>query len=58
MTNLALDVSPYLLVQVQMWRIRREVEQLELTVKPVHKLLHPPGLVNRMTIHNHEDLPV
>ena len=51
----ALDVRPNLLVGVQLRRVRRQVEQLELAVLGFDKFLDQLRLVNRVTIDNEED---
>ena len=53
--NTAFDVGPDLFVRVQMWRVRRQVEQLELAVLGFDEFLDQLRLVNRVTIDNQED---
>ena len=55
--NLAFDVSPDLLVRIQLRRIRRQVKELEHAVLRLDKSLDQLRLVNRMTIDNQEDWP-
>ena len=51
----ALDMSPDLLVGVQMRRVRRQVEQLETALLRLDEHLDRLGLVDRVTIDDQKD---
>ena len=53
--NLPLQMSPKCFVRVQLRRVRRQVEQLELAVQALDVALNHLCLVDRMTVNDQKD---
>ena len=51
--HLTLDVRPYLLVGIDLRRVRWQVEQLQPTVEALCIVAHEFGFVNRVSVHDH-----
>jgi hypothetical protein len=54
LADLALHGCPYLLVRIEMRRVRWQVEQFECAVEAVDVLPHELGLVNGVAVHDDE----
>ncbi|MDD2468984.1 MAG: hypothetical protein PHI97_33865, partial [Desulfobulbus sp.] len=49
------QIIPHQFVGIQLWRIRRQVENLQSTLSFAHKFMHFPRAMHRVIVHNQKD---